>query len=390
MKRILTAAMAAIMTLGAFAFTGCDNVQILQRPTNTNTSGSATDFERGEFIVGESTNANGVSLLGAPISSADFSTYNIPQQAESAVLVTATVSPSSVVNHVEMSWKVAWKNASSTWASGKTVTDYVTVTQAGNFTATVTCLQPFGEQVVVTATASQGNTSKSASITCDYMKRYENIAFSTFFDISGLNSQDAVLTGSFELDSTEDEVLFDVGDYPHWDSYGGTRTGYFQISELGEETASTISAGNYTVTVTLQEDVADALENAGFDIGTGSVSFDSNDLTETFEHIWFVLPGANEYVWNIWYEMHLQGGYSAGSKDCVEEYGAYYDAMTFGIDATNNVDGYICYITIAFTNQDKTVIYEEYEVGCFFDYDKYLPLPISAVNSVTLDGDITF
>ena len=52
-------------------------------------------------------------------------------------------------------WSVAWKNSSSEWATGKVVTDYVTVTPTadGALTAKVKKVAAFGEQVIVTVTS---------------------------------------------------------------------------------------------------------------------------------------------------------------------------------------------------------------------------------------------
>ena len=68
-------------------------------------------------------------------------------------------------------WSVAWKNPSSEWATGKVVTDYVTVTPTsdGALTAKVTKVTAFGEQVIVTAT-SRVVTSLKATATVDCLK----------------------------------------------------------------------------------------------------------------------------------------------------------------------------------------------------------------------------
>ena len=69
------------------------------------------------------------------------------------------------------SWSVAFKNASSTWAKGKNISDYVTVekSSSSDLQATVTCKQAFGEQIIVTVSSDYG--SASASCTVDYKKR---------------------------------------------------------------------------------------------------------------------------------------------------------------------------------------------------------------------------
>ena len=90
-------------------------------------------------------------------------TYAMPQRmvfaataaeavtASEGITLTATVSPETADNKA-VDWGVSFVNPSSSWASGKTVTDYVTVTPSsdGALTANVNCLQAFGEQIKVT------------------------------------------------------------------------------------------------------------------------------------------------------------------------------------------------------------------------------------------------
>lgn len=70
-------------------------------------------------------------------------------------------------------WSIAWKNPSSTWATGKVVTDYVTVTPTsdGALTAQVTKVLLFSEQIIVTA-ASRVRPELKATATVDCLKRY--------------------------------------------------------------------------------------------------------------------------------------------------------------------------------------------------------------------------
>lgn len=86
-----------------------------------------------------------------------------------SVTLTATVTPSWVT--AELNWAVSFKNPASEWAMEKTVTDYVTVTPGETTqTATVQCLQPFGEQIVVTVSAD-GFDDVSATCTVDFQRR---------------------------------------------------------------------------------------------------------------------------------------------------------------------------------------------------------------------------
>lgn len=76
--------------------------------------------------------------------------------------------PAEAVNK-KVDWSVSFKNANSTWAAGKKVTDYVTVTPTsdGSLTATVANLGEFGEQIKITVTSRDNPTAK-AECTVDY------------------------------------------------------------------------------------------------------------------------------------------------------------------------------------------------------------------------------
>lgn len=90
---------------------------------------------------------------------------------ENSFTLTATIKP-TIATNTQIEWGVAWQNANSGWANGKSVTDYVTVTPTsdGSATARVDCKADFGEKILVTAT-SRDDESKSATCVCDYRKR---------------------------------------------------------------------------------------------------------------------------------------------------------------------------------------------------------------------------
>ncbi len=103
-----------------------------------------------------------------------FASANSVAAADSSVTIKATVTPTDATN-AKLNWTVEWVSDTSEFATGKTVTDYVTVTSSSDsHTATVKCLQPFGEQIRVKATA-QSNPNASASCTVDYIKRVTGI-----------------------------------------------------------------------------------------------------------------------------------------------------------------------------------------------------------------------
>ena len=91
--------------------------------------------------------------------------------AETAYTLTATVTPAHAMNK-EVDWSVAFVDPESSWAKGKTASDYVTVTPEsdGALTATVECLQAFGEQIKVIVT-SREDPAITAECVCDYAQR---------------------------------------------------------------------------------------------------------------------------------------------------------------------------------------------------------------------------
>lgn len=90
-----------------------------------------------------------------------------------SVTVNATVEPAGV-ELKSFTFTAEWVNPASEWATGKTVSDYFTVTQSGanSLQATLQCLQPFGEQIKVIGTGtSLDDETASAECTVDFAKR---------------------------------------------------------------------------------------------------------------------------------------------------------------------------------------------------------------------------
>lgn len=119
--------------------------------------------------------SHGITVASARLLNSQFEENGIDPQAESAYTLTASVEPAEATN-IAVDWSVAFVDDSSTWASGKTVTNYVTVTPTsdGALTANVACKQAFGEQIVITCTARDFGEIK-ATCTVDYRKRVTNV-----------------------------------------------------------------------------------------------------------------------------------------------------------------------------------------------------------------------
>lgn len=109
-----------------------------------------------------------------------------------SVTVKANVEPEEA-SALAYTWTVAFKNPSSTWANGKNVTDYVTVTPnpENYLQATITCSQEFGEQIIVKIKSNYNDVS--ASCTVDYKQRIVSGTVK-FLAISNNNSVDCTCT----------------------------------------------------------------------------------------------------------------------------------------------------------------------------------------------------
>lgn len=96
--------------------------------------------------------------------------------ASEGITLTATVLPETAVNKNVM-WAVRFANASSAWATGKTASDYVTVTPDAENSriATVVCNEAFGEQIILTV-ASVADPTKMASCTIDYAQSITDVS----------------------------------------------------------------------------------------------------------------------------------------------------------------------------------------------------------------------
>lgn len=126
----------------------------------------------------ESGGAMTLSVMRAPEKTADVTLGDETGYESETLTITATVSPDNSADNTGLDWSMAFKNPSSEWAAGKTLSDYMTLTPsgtdvAGSKTVSVKCLKPFGEQIVITAT-SQDNPAVSASCTADFAQRIES------------------------------------------------------------------------------------------------------------------------------------------------------------------------------------------------------------------------
>lgn len=120
------------------------------------------DMSNQDPMIIETVEAKNISLMSGVATTAADGTVT--------KTVTATVTPANVVQYDKLVWGIAFKNESSAWANGKTVTDYVTISVSeDSLTCTVTCKQAFAEQVVIKV--HDRLNCAYATLNVDYLKR---------------------------------------------------------------------------------------------------------------------------------------------------------------------------------------------------------------------------
>lgn len=155
----------------------------------------APSEEVGGVIISE-TESQGVKVSSARIAREDYAKYAVPAAVESAYTLKITVLPEDADNKL-LNYDVRFANPNSGWASGKRVSDYVSVqymvmeydedyggelakwkdisTSGGDaYELKVTCKAGFGEAIEI-AVSSREDATKSSVCRCDYVKRLESL-----------------------------------------------------------------------------------------------------------------------------------------------------------------------------------------------------------------------
>ena len=145
-------------------------------PDNSGNNGDnigGSDIEGvGNNMIINSGEEYGISLTSELIAPDDYDNYGISTQAETAYTFVGTAydeNGSSNGVPQDMEGSASWKNASSSWASGKNVEQYIKVTKTGDNQFQVSCLQEFGEPAILTIKSA--HSTASATKQFDYVKR---------------------------------------------------------------------------------------------------------------------------------------------------------------------------------------------------------------------------
>ena len=171
--------------------------------------------------------------------------------ANEGITLKATIDPDTAANQT-VDWNVSFVNPSSSWANGKTVTDYVTVTPMsdGALTATVQCLKAFGEQIKITVT-SRANAYATAECMVDYARRITDFTFYSFPDnqqAPGFGKDeilvDMVIPSADELFSSDEIVITELKSVVLF-ATGNPEVEGFDIYD--EDIARTYQFSDYTI-----------------------------------------------------------------------------------------------------------------------------------------------
>ena len=182
------------------------------KPDEEQTEQTEETADNGGAIIGESV-GSGVKVMSAKIAPENYAANGVSAQAETAYTLTATVLPEKASNKA-VDWTVSFVNPVSAWATGKTVTDYVTVTPTadGALTANVECLQAFDEQIKVTVT-SRNNADATATCLVDYAERVSGYTLTLSNGGVTISSSDPeyTVTGNSSVSISKGEYTKTVG-----------------------------------------------------------------------------------------------------------------------------------------------------------------------------------
>ena len=260
------------------------------KPDEEQTEQTEETADNGGAIIGESV-GSGVKVMSAKIAPENYAANGVSAQAETAYTLTATVLPEKASNKA-VDWTVSFVNPASAWATGKTVTDYVTVTPTadGALTANVECLQAFGEQIKVTVT-SRNNADATATCLVDYAER-----------VSGYTL--TLSNGGVTISSSDPEY---------------TVTGKSSVS---------ISKGEYTKTVgTIEENFT------GTYVIRGNASFAANmssiGVNATVKQVSGSVVPVGEDIFTSLYQLSPQGGTPFPSMNQLMDYANSHTDIPF-------------------------------------------------------------
>ena len=185
-------------------------IAIGNKPVEVKTEGQDVSAETEDNPMVLLTMGKATIFRAAP----EVSKVDTPEQVYVSQTVTATITPSTVVDKY-VTWSVAWENNAP--LKDKNISDYIKVTDdsQGNLTATVNCYKSFkGSKAILTCTTRQGGKTGTVDIV------YEGVPSSMVINAPtgvtkynlGKDSVDLLYVGkSYSLNLAMDNIFHSVG-----------------------------------------------------------------------------------------------------------------------------------------------------------------------------------
>lgn len=173
-KRFFSGLLALVVlggaTLGGLELWGAGK----QKPSNWFKQEVAEEGEAdliaGNVVMGDK-EQNGIALTAYALSAEEYEANAVPAEAETAVKIKVRFSPENTTDK-RLRASLSFKNAQSTWASGKTVTDYVTAS-VNQQEILLTCTEAFGSQIELRIDTNHENIYATVSV--DYIAHPESV-----------------------------------------------------------------------------------------------------------------------------------------------------------------------------------------------------------------------
>ncbi len=163
----------------------------------------------GGMVLGEAESSAPISISSYAIAEEDYAEHGVSAQAESAYTVTATVAPDDSATNSVIEWSVEWEGGD--WFDSqngihRSVNDYLTIScgsdAISSHTVTVTCLQCFGQPIILTAKCKYAP-ELTASIQIDYAPKITSLYRDYYGLLSGLrpNQKKTVSISKFNINT---------------------------------------------------------------------------------------------------------------------------------------------------------------------------------------------
>ncbi len=131
-----------------------------------------SDLIAGNVLMSDS-EQSGIALTAYALSAEEYEANAVPEEAETAVKIKVNFTPANTTDK-RLRASLSFKNAQSTWASGKTVSDYVTAS-VNQQEILLTCAEAFGEQIELRIDTNHENVYATVSV--DYIARPTEVFF---------------------------------------------------------------------------------------------------------------------------------------------------------------------------------------------------------------------